>query len=253
MIDFNCYIGNWPFNKLERSNFCGLQKIHKENNVEYGYISSIDSVFYNDIYESEKELYNTIKESGYKQIVTVDPSNPNCILSLKRCVEEFDIAGVRITPCYHNYTIDSECVKKVAQFVKENNLPLFITGRMMDERLTYLVHQKLINIEDLKLFLDSNKDIVIILNHFRVGEIYALEESIISNPDLFFDTSGIRTNFLGAEINKELYKKCVLGSAYPLCALKSNIVMIENEFEDEEIKNIIFSGEKLTDKINKGN
>ena len=139
MIDYNCFCGNWPFHKIRRNTFEDILKIHKENGISSGYISSLESVFFNDPYESEKELYQKIAGSGYKQVMTINPALDTAKNTLLRGIEEFDIKGVRFTPGYHNYSLKEDSVAEIAEILKENNLPLFITMHFEDERMYYIV------------------------------------------------------------------------------------------------------------------
>lgn len=237
MIDFNCYIGNWPFHKLRENSFVALKEVHKKNNIEYGYVSSIESIFYNDFYESEKELYDIIKGSGYKQIVTVNPVMPACALTLKRCIEEFEVSGIRIIPSYHGYSINSDILNPVIEIAREYKLPLFITARMMDERFTHMYQPVIQAKEDVDEFLKANNDITVVLCHFKSPELRGIEE-LKNNPNVYSDVSGIRDNLIDNDVMKEILKKCVYGSAFPLCSVVSSVMMLETE-ASEEIGKII--------------
>ena len=237
MIDFNCYIGNWPFHKLRKNSFEDLKEVHRKNNIKSGYVSSIESIFYNDFYESEKELYNTIKGSGYKQVVTVNPTMPACPLVLKRCIEEFEISGIRIIPSYHGYSISSEILNPIIEIAREYKLPVFVTARMMDERLAHMIQPELQKEEDIQEFLSANSDIVFVLCHFKAGELRGIEE-FMSNPNVFSDTSCIRDILIENDDIKGILRKCVYGSAFPLCPVVSGVMQLETE-ACEEIEQIV--------------
>lgn len=232
MIDFNCYVGNWPFHKLRRKSFEDLKEVHRKNNIKLGYVSSIESIFYNDFYESEKDLHNMIKDSGYKQVVTVNPTMPACTLALKKCIEEFDVCGIRIIPSYHGYNINSEILNPVMDIAREKKLPVFVAARMMDERLTHMVHPVIQKKEDIQEFLTAYSDVVIVLCHFKLAELKDIEEFMI-NPNVFCDVSGIRDNLIEDDVAKKVINKCVYGSAFPLCPVISSIMLLENEASGE--------------------
>ena len=232
MIDYNCYVGNWPFHKLRRKCFEDLREVHRKNNIKSGYVSSVESIFYNDFYESEKELNDIIKDSGYKQVVTVNPTMSACSLTLKKCIADFDVCGIRIVPAYHKYSIASEILKPVVDIAREYKLPVFVTARMMDERLAHMLQPSTPKMEDVMQFLSNNSDVVTVLCHFKADELRAVEE-FMDKPNVFSDVSGIRENLVGDHYIKRMLKKCVYGSAFPLCSVTSSAMLLKNEACDE--------------------
>ena len=45
MIDYNAYVGDWPFYKLPRTTLGELAELHRKNGISGGYISSLQSIF----------------------------------------------------------------------------------------------------------------------------------------------------------------------------------------------------------------
>ena len=227
MIDYNCYVGKWPFHKLTRYTFEQLVGIHKQNGIEYGYVSSIDSIFYNDFYESEKELYETVKNSGYKQVVTVNPAFPSCSLTLERCIGDFDACGIRLCPGYHGYDINSQATDEVMMAAQKYCLPVFITCRMMDERVTHMIHPRLITDSEIIQFIQHYSNVKIILNHLKTNEAFALADV---GENVMMDCTGFTSNFVvkNESINK-LTQKLVYGSGFPLCNVEASAFMYKNE------------------------
>lgn len=223
MIDYNCFTGNWPFHKIRRNKFSDILKLHKEHNIEYGYISKIESIFYNDPYESELDLYNEIKGTGYKQIMTVNPTLDICINTVKRGIEELGIAGVRIVPCFHDYNINDDCVKELVALLKEHNLPLYINIRVEDERTSYLLHPYPVPMDDLKEFMKNNQDIEIMLCTISFNEILRIKEDILKYDNVSFDQSGFKDKlFAMPEARIEGFAhKIKFGSMAPIFCFES--------------------------------
>ena len=73
---------------------------------------------------------------------------------------------------------------------------------------------------------------MIVLCHFKLGELKDINE-IMSNTNAFFDTSGIRDNLIDNCDIKKILKKCVYGSAFPLCPVTSTVMLLENEASSE--------------------
>ena len=229
MIDYNCYVGQWPFHKLRRYTFEDLKATHKENGIDYGYVSSLHSIFYNDFYESEKELHEQIKNTSYKHVVTVNPTLGSCAHTLRRCIKEFDTAGVRILPGYHGYKITSDILKPVMDIIKENKLAVFVSARMIDERVTHMLYPEIISTDDIGEFITANTDVPVVLCHLKDAEANVLCDVIARNKNVFVDVTGFSSNLILGDDKKSLYKKAVLGSGFPLKNVKSAVMRIETE------------------------
>ena len=94
-FDVNCLLGHWPFRKLYRNTYADLIRVHNENGIDCGLVSSLNSIFYNDPFEGDEELHKVIKGTGYRHILTVNPMLPAFTEDIRKGVEFFGISGVR--------------------------------------------------------------------------------------------------------------------------------------------------------------
>ena len=235
MIDYNAYVGDWPFYKLPRTTLGELAELHRKNGISGGYISSLQSIFYNDFYESEKELAGILSGSGYHQVVTVNPSFPECALTLLRCIREFDVRGVRIHPGYHGYDLSCEVMADVLEILRQYRLPLFINARVHDERLTHILHPTPPDIEAVRRFVRENADIKIVLCHFRCDEVEALRTELAKLENLYAETSAFRLNLFENKLT-ELLPYMLYGSDYPIYPVTASALLFKTEIEDEKIR-----------------
>ena len=156
MLDFNCFIGQWPFHPLKVETLPQLQKLHKENGIEGGFVSSLKSLFYRDYFESEQELFETLKGTNYRQVMTVNPLFPACLDVVRYGIENWNIAGVRVLPTYHDYTLDNPFLEELCQLLQEKGLPLFLTMNLEDVRSCYLLQAERLDPEQLKSWLATH-------------------------------------------------------------------------------------------------
>ncbi len=231
MIDYNCFTGNWPFHKIRKNTFEDVKALHRKYSVEYGYISKIESIFYNDPYESELDLYNEIKGSGYKQIMTINPTLDIAENIVKRAIKELNIKGVRIMPGFHGYSILSDCVKNITAILRENNLPLFINSHLEDERTSYLYHPVGTPCDEIAKFITENKDIEIQLCTIGFYEVIRIKDAILSCDKVYFDVSGFKDRlFSMPEIRKEgLSQRARFGSMAPLFCFEASYLIYNEE------------------------
>lgn len=239
MLDYNAYIGEWPFYKLVRHTLDDLIEVHQANGIEGGYVSSLQSIFYNDFYESERDLAEILSGTVYHHVVTVNPNFPECPITLRRCIEEFNVKGVRIHPGYHGYDISSPVMNDLLEILREYKLPLFINAKMHDERLTHLFHPIPPDFSALKIFLRANSDIKTVLCHFNGGELSKLRDELFGLPNLYTDTSALRGNLLCDSV-PEVYEYAVYGSDFPLYPVAASAILVKTELVDERIRKIFF-------------
>ena len=244
MIDYNAYVGEWPFYKLPRTTLGELIELHRKNGISGGYVSSLHSIFYNDFYESESELAEILSGSGYHHVVTVNPSFPECALTLLRCIREFDVRGVRIHPGYHGYALRSEVMAELLEILREYRLPLFINARVHDERLTHILHPTPPDIEAVRSFVKENSDIKIVLCHFRCDEVLSLSKELFELENLYAETSAFRFNLFENDLT-ELLPYMLYGSDYPIYPVTSSALLFKTEIEDEKIRKAFLEREDV--------
>ncbi len=240
--DVNALLGHWPFRKIRKQSLKDLMQAHKDNHIQCGYASSMNSIFYNDPFEGDLELHEWIRGTNYKHVLTVNPTLPGWEKDIEEGCRTFNIQGVRIYPGYHDYALCSDEVLQLCDILKRYELPLFVTVRLEDERLEYIVKSKPVDLNDVQQFVRMEQDLDIVLLNLRFHEVMRMEKEMIELPRLYFDTSGLKDRVFVLE---ELLKsspadKILYGSEYPLYAMKSTIELVQMAQIDEEVKRKIF-------------
>lgn len=243
-IDFNCFVGGWPFHKVRNQQFQDIQRIHRENGINYGYVSSTNGIFYNDPYEAAVDLYHEIKGSEYKQVMVVNPELPGCEDDIHRAVRELQIAGIRILPGFHGYSLQDAGINKLCTILKQYRLPLFLTLRMEDERVTYLFHPRKVPMEEVRNFISSYSDLKILLCNIRMDEVFSIKDLIVDKSNVMFDSCGLKDGLYPLERIKAqgLLNHLVYGSLAPIYCLKSTMLLVTEDGITEQEKEEIRSG-----------
>src|SRR5690242_3937862 len=104
-IDVNCLLGHWPFRKLYKNTLRDLQEVHAANGIQEGYVSSLNSIFYNDCFEGDEELHEMIKDSSYHHVQTINPVMPGFAEDKDEGVRRFSSKAIRIYPTFHGYSL----------------------------------------------------------------------------------------------------------------------------------------------------
>lgn len=239
MLDFNCFIGQWPFHPLKVETLEQLQALHRENGIEGGFVSSLKSLFYRDYFESEQELYETLKGTEYRQVMTVNPLFPACLDVVRYGIENWNIAGVRVVPTYHGYDLTAPELEELCQVLKEAGLPLFLTLSLEDIRNSYLLIPKPLPANQIKQWLDEHHDLTILIcGGSSYGGVNFLKEQILAHPAAFFEPSGMRNGSFPFEyIGPEICTRLVYGSMSGILCLKSSLLHIEmGELSPEQLE-----------------
>jgi len=246
-IDVSCMVGHWPFRKIRRKSFEDLRKIHEGNGISSGFVSSLDSIFYHDPFEGDEELHNILKGTAYKHVLTVHPNLPYFSDDIAKGIELFDIMGVRIYPGYHRYSPDSREFQTLCGILKKAALPLFLTLRMEDERLEYIVKSRAFSTDDIAGFIKASGDNVVIISNIRYRELLALKDVIGPRENVFFDTSGLKDELFVIEKLLDAYKpeKILYGSLHPMLCLKSTLLLVEMAQVEDNVKEKILSGNAM--------
>lgn len=237
-IDANCLIGCWPFRKIRKNTFEDLKKLHRDCNLGYGCVSSLNSIFYNDPFEGEEELHDIIKDTPYRHILTVNPTLPGYMNDVKNGLKYFDIKGVRVYPGYHGYRLNDGNLRNLCGLLEKLNLPLFLSLRMEDERLDYLIRPGILQPDEIGGFLSENGNLKILLLTFRNEELLQLKGIITSCSNIFYDTSGLKNDLFAIEktISDFGSNKLLYGSLHPLFCLESTLLSVVKAELDDDIK-----------------
>lgn len=242
-IDINCLVGHWPYRKLYKNTFEEVQKIHKANGISSGYVSSLDSIFYNDPFEGDEDLYEILKGTSYHHVLTINPMLPEFVQDVKDGIEKFDIKGVRIYPGYHGYSLSDSRLKELCQVLADYDLPLFVTVRMEDERMDYLVKPDKVPTNDIEYLLSNNPENKFVLLTAYSNELASLKESIINHKYVRFDTSGLKGPLFAVEKILEDFppEKMVYGSLYPLYSFSCSYLTLKHAQIEDKVKQEILS------------
>lgn len=243
-FDINCMIGHWPFRKLGHNKPEDILKVHAQNDITAGCISSLDSVLYNDPYEGDEDLAVDIKKMNqYLHIQSVNPLLSFSTDDIKRGVELLGVKGVKIYPCYHQYNLDAVELEPVCKCLREYDIPLFVQLRMEDYRADYIMLQKQLGVKDIDVLLNKYPDIKIVLLTPRLNEIKSLASVIRRTDRVLLDTSGLKDGLFAVEsvVDSIGPDKLAYGSLYPLFCLKSTLMLVEEAQLDQNIKQKIYS------------
>lgn len=216
--DYNSFIGRWPFSKSRQASFEDLKAIHEKHDISGGFVSSLDSVLYNDPMEGNLELAKILDGTDYETVPSLNPMLPNIHRDFDMADRNFKYRAVRIFPSLHGYDYDSPKLIEFMNVAKEYDKAVFIHQTFGDARLGYLLKQKPADIEKVKLLAQKSNGTKIVLCNIRLNEILQIQELIRSNVDIYFDMSELKHSMFAIKELEDigLTDKIVFGSFYPM-------------------------------------
>ncbi len=243
-LDFNCFCGNWPFNKVRYNTFKKLSELHSRLGIEGGFVSSCEAIFYQDPYEAEKDLAASIKGTNYMQAQIINPKLPGWKDDLNRGVNELSIKAVRLMPGFHDYLLTDDIMDELIEALREYKLPMIITLRMKDERSTWMIHPRTIELSELCSFLEKTEDIITIVANIRTAQTTALHDQFNKRFNLFVDTSGLKDGKFPIESiwQSPTREHLIYGSLAPILEPHSTALLVDAADIGSDAKETIYSG-----------
>lgn len=192
IIDTNVFYGKWPFRKAGEVDISVIQERCAENNVDAMLIASVNSIFYEDPFEAEEELYKTIAgRRNVWQVMGVNPKASGWKADIQTAVLEFGIKALKIYPGYHGYSMQDDILAEVCNVAREYDLPIIIAGRVEDLRVSYMLHPAPIPLDKLGMFLQQFRENTFVLSNFSFSDIMGLRFNILSSQNTFVDMAGL--------------------------------------------------------------
>ena len=233
--DVNAFLGHWPFRKCRYTAWEHLRGEHEKNGISKGFVSSVQSVFWNDPMEAEEELAQALQGSGYGQVCTANPRLPHVDRFVAEAVERFDVKAVRICPTYHGYRLDDACLEPLGRALVQYGLPLYITVQLEDPRMNYVVSPRTMDVEELRAAADVFTQVNVLYCFLQAGDAAAMADLINGRDNLYVETSGFRgpSCCLESLLGQVDGRKILYGSAYTLYAMQSSLGCVERaDFPD---------------------
>ncbi len=246
-IDVNCFAGHWPFRRIRKKSFEDLVRIHTDNEIKYGLVSSLNAIFYNDPFEGDQELFEEIQGTEYRLAATLNPMLVQAVEDVDRCIKQFSAAAVRIYPGVHGYDPDQPCLLQLCEALSARGLPLLYTARMEDERLEYLFHSTPFDAKAAAELALRFPKLPILYTCCRSDEIQRIVEAVGHSGKVYFDTSGLKNNLFAIDKILKVFQKgknnadsienrLLFGSQFPLFCLKSTLLKIQHADCSQEQK-----------------
>ena len=136
IIDFNAYLGHWPFRPLKHNTAAGLLKLMDRHGIDKAVVSSLSAIFYKNAHAGNEDVAKQVRRHRDRLIPcgVINPTYADWRHDLDVCVEEFGMVGLRLYPDYHNYALGSAACRELVAAATEHGLLLCVPLRVTDSR-----------------------------------------------------------------------------------------------------------------------
>jgi predicted TIM-barrel fold metal-dependent hydrolase len=224
IIDFNSYLGQWPFRRLcARTAREALRQMDR-NGVDVAVVSSLNSVLYNDPHEGNLELAGEVERYGGRFIPTavLNPKYPGWEQDMEECIK-YGFRGIRLYPQYHNYVLTYEECLKLVRKASEKNLVVSIPVRLRDGRGRHWMDiARDVELKEFEQLAEKSRGAKIVVLEAKG----VVDSPLVKHSNVYFEIS--RMNAVFGEIDRLIElagdSRVVFGSGFPLKYLSSAIL-----------------------------
>jgi uncharacterized protein len=144
VIDTNVNLFHWPFRRVVGDDPAGLVTRLRKKGVTQAWAGSFEGLLCRDVAGVNTRLAAACREHGGNFLVPfgcVNPKLPDWEEDVRRCHENFHMAGIRLWPNYHGYTLSEPAVAQLLSLAAARNLTVQIAISMEDPRTQFPLMQ----------------------------------------------------------------------------------------------------------------
>ncbi len=252
IIDVNTYIGHWPFRKIEYDTAEKNLSLMDSTGIDVACVSNLNSIFYRDVMEGNIELNEQIKpyRDRFIPFAIINPAYPGWRKDFIHCIEDLEMRGIELYPCYHMYKLSDVAVVELLNMAADRKIPVHLPCAIENIRQRHWLDVK----EDLSW--DEVKQVLalcprtdfIITNGPSINISGYLQPAIDNRQGrIYYDFSrlGILNSEPGSLIDKVGADNVVFGSVMPMQYIETQFVKLHfSNLEADVIDKILFKNLK---------
>lgn len=232
IIDTNVYLSRWPFRRVPGDEPTELVEKLNASGVVQAWAGSFDGVFHRDLSSANERLAATCRTAVPGTMIpfgSINPMLPDWETDLKRCIEQFQMPGVRLHPNYHNYKLDHPDFARLLAMCAERNLIVQLVLTMEDERTQHhLARVPHVDVKPLPELVKKTANLkLMLLSAFRAMTIDTAA-SLMAAGKVWFDIAMLE-GAGGVErlLQKTAAERIVFGSHFPLFYFESALFKLK--------------------------
>ncbi|MGH9325916.1 MAG: amidohydrolase family protein [Terriglobia bacterium] len=250
MIDTNVDLFEWPFRRLIGDHPAELVRQLRWKGVIQAWASSYEALLCRDVAGVNIRLVAACREHGEGFLVPfgcVNPKSPDWEEDLRRCHEIHHMAGIRLHPGYHGYTLADADFAKLLSEAANRHLVVQVALSMEDPRTQFPL-MKVPPVDPAPL-IDLIPRIpnlrLVLLNAQHSGPPYGarIPSAIEQANNIYFDIA-MNEGVVGLArlIAATSSSRVLFGSHYPFFYFESALLKIQGAGLPEDQANAVLEG-----------
>ncbi len=254
IVDTFVHLFDWPFRRLKYADTSQLIQKLKKHQISEAWAGNFEALFHKDIDGTNRRLMEECQRKGsgfFKPVGSVNPTWPDWEEDLRRCDEEYHMAGIRVHPDFQMIDLSSPEFLRLVTLATERNMFVQIAGDLEDPRHHHpLVQVRRASFEPIVEVARAVPKARIQLVHWNRKVGAALLQKLVEQPNIMFDTSRIEgAGELGALINGDSWygpaekissERFLFGSHAPFFAVESALFkLFEHYMTVGQLENVM--------------
>ena len=147
IIDYEAFIGHFAFRRVPNSDVPGLLKQMDGEGIDRALVSSLECVAYRNVQAGNELLAERLEgaDSRLMGAAVVNPAYPRAAEDVRSCLTDLGMAGLRLLPTYHGYTLGEEIeapgFREVMAVAADLGAPVSILFEIEDDRQHHVLFQ----------------------------------------------------------------------------------------------------------------
>jgi uncharacterized protein len=226
LIDTNVTLSHWPFRRLPLDQTAALVAKLRSHGVVEAWAGSFDGLLHKDLGAVNAQLVEECRRHGrgmLRPFGSVNPTLPDWEEELRRCHEQYEMAGIRLHPNYHGYRLDDKRFAQLLDAAGERGLVVQLSVLMEDERTQHpLMRVPHVDVAPLFSLLDGRPKVRLELLNWSRGVKPALVSRLANDGQVFFEIASVEGVNGVADLLKQVPRERVLfGSDAPFFYFES--------------------------------
>jgi len=233
IVDFCAYVGDWPTYELPYRTADGLLSLMDRCGIGAACVSLAGGMFAFDSHEANERLAGAI--AGHRDrlwpIGTLDVTVPTWRENLEDGLGRMDLAGLRLHPTYHGYSLDAPDVLDLAVLLADARRPLFVALHVDEERFQHpAIRVPDVPIAEIMWLIRQAPATTIVLNSLKVEHVLSLLEAGLLLDRVYLDINHMDMPFDGLRLLAETHgvDRLVFGSQMPFLYPEAALMVTEH-------------------------
>ncbi len=254
ITDTFIHLFDWPFRELKYSDTGELVDKLKHHSIGEAWAGNFEALFHKDIDGTNRRLFEECQEMDtdfLKPVGSVNTTWPDWEEDLRRCDENYKMAGIRIHPVYQMIDLSSTEFKQLVEKATKRGMFIQVAGDLEDFRH----HHPLVEVRSYPFepILDVAKAIPgarIQMVHWNRQINGNLLKKLVDQTNIVFETSRIEgAGEMGGLIDGDSWSgpdqkisanRFLFGSHAPFFAVESALLkLFEHPLEENQLRKVM--------------